>query len=594
MQVGDRLTGARLERSMLAANTLTLDLFDGDRNVLRSGVLGLRTMSRLAVVELDGLRYSVAGVSRSGDTLTLTCEDAVVVRLKRHGKTRPLRASRNTITRVGFVAQMFRAAGVPVLVLDEGVRQPIAGAATLRRELEKARREASSSETGRTSSRGETASGLTIKGRPADSEQRRVMAAGLAEAAELRASELATLTLLDALIQESTARNLPGGDLDSAGALQVRASTGRSENVDPRNVRAVCRLFLTRGARGRRRGAITVARENPTWTPGQIIREIWNPGTPTRDYDQHTDEARAWLEARGTVGDTTGGSGNARVRQYAFERRKGESSWAAGRRLLDEVAWRMFVREGVVVLASDVALMRARPSLVLDDTVDHWDPDFEWHRALRVSEMTGQIAAGRYQADPGEVVEVRDLPQIEARWLIGSATVDLLNPDAPVDLALRRPQDPRKEPASEVVTSSSGDAASGGLRARIVAEAEKTLTTRTGFRRYSQAGALSENPTPAAPARTDCSQWVRAVYLRAGAPDPGTNTWEQARKGKRTSRPKPGDLMMSANTGHVELYVGPDGKTIGHGTPPIDEANVSAWPGHYFVTFDVLDEGDPS
>jgi cell wall-associated NlpC family hydrolase len=119
------------------------------------------------------------------------------------------------------------------------------------------------------------------------------------------------------------------------------------------------------------------------------------------------------------------------------------------------------------------------------------------------------------------------------------------------------------------------------------------MTSKSGFSRYDQNGRLTDDPTPPLGCRTDCSQWIRAVYLQAGAHDPGLNTWEQAAKGTRTNRPRPGDLMLVADKEHVELYVG-EGKTIGHGSPPIDEGPpLSYWNsrgGHFFVTFDWLDD----
>jgi len=79
------------------------------------------------------------------------------------------------------------------------------------------------------------------------------------------------------------------------------------------------------------------------------------------------------------------------------------------------------------------------------------------------------------------------------------------------------------------------------------------------------------------------------VYLRAGAKDPGTWTGDMIGKGKRTSSPKPGDLLVGPQ--HVELFVGGD-KTYGHGSPPIDEGSVAYHRGRglFFVTYDFLDD----
>ncbi len=230
--------------------------------------------------------------------------------------------------------------------------------------------------------------------------------------------------------------------------------------------------------------------------------------------------------------------------------------------------------------------------------------DFRVSPAGTVGTATVAVRADRRRVRAGWPVRLPDLAefalldedvdrQARDRMLVsrvrGSFYSDLL------EVELRTPTRAKLEPASEVVqrpqaaggagsvsVSVSGAQGASGLRARIIQVAESTLTSRTGFRRYSQPGASNlTDPTPAT-GRSDCSQWIAAVFHRAGAPFPGANTWEQARKGRRTSRPKPGDLMLSASVGHVELYVG-GGRTIGHGDHPIDYATVAAWPGHFFV-----------
>lgn len=142
--------------------------------------------------------------------------------------------------------------------------------------------------------------------------------------------------------------------------------------------------------------------------------------------------------------------------------------------------------------------------------------------------------------------------------------------------------------------STPGLAAAGGARERVVAVAESTLTSRTGFKRYSQVGKLTDDPTPPAPARTDCSQWLRACFLQAGLPDIGTYTVAQMAKSKRTNNPQPGDILIG--TGHVELYVG-NGKTIGHGSPPIDYGEADYYVEHmglHYRTFGFFGTADPN
>lgn len=120
------------------------------------------------------------------------------------------------------------------------------------------------------------------------------------------------------------------------------------------------------------------------------------------------------------------------------------------------------------------------------------------------------------------------------------------------------------------------------LRRNIVRWAKSSLSSRTGYYRYSQGGSFSFDPTPHG--RSDCSQWTAAIYKHATGRFIGGNTWAQIANGRPTRHPKPGDLMFSRNFGHVELYIG-GGRTIGHGSAPIDYAHVGAWPGHFYRTF---------
>lgn len=80
--------------------------------------------------------------------------------------------------------------------------------------------------------------------------------------------------------------------------------------------------------------------------------------------------------------------------------------------------------------------------------------------------------------------------------------------------------------------------------------------------------------------RSDCSSWATSVYNSAGLPDPngenfgGGYTGTLGDHGREVSRAslKPGDLVLYGPKPHhhVEMYVGPGEKTIGHGSSPVD------------------------
>jgi cell wall-associated NlpC family hydrolase len=78
--------------------------------------------------------------------------------------------------------------------------------------------------------------------------------------------------------------------------------------------------------------------------------------------------------------------------------------------------------------------------------------------------------------------------------------------------------------------------------------------------------------------RSDCSSWVTSVYKSCDLPDPnGTDygwgyTGTLVQHGTQISKPEAGcAVIYGSGTGHhVEMYVGPGNKTIGHGSAPVD------------------------
>lgn len=140
-------------------------------------------------------------------------------------------------------------------------------------------------------------------------------------------------------------------------------------------------------------------------------------------------------------------------------------------------------------------------------------------------------------------------------------------------------------------------------RRKIVALAEEAAANyRKNPRAYHYlAGGVANTvflkPTPRG-WRSDCSQFVAAIYRAAGLPspaDPLDHKWAstysivKSPRAKVISRAqrKPGDLGMYGSREapyHVELWCGD--KFIGHGSQPID-SNTPGQP-DYYITFDFL------
>lgn len=94
------------------ASTLELTCADHTRKLLTSPVVDERSWA--AVGEVN---FELVAVSKSGDSVRLTFEDAIVAALRRRDK--PLSAPAGTTTRARFVARLAREARVPYLVDPE-------------------------------------------------------------------------------------------------------------------------------------------------------------------------------------------------------------------------------------------------------------------------------------------------------------------------------------------------------------------------------------------------------------------------------------------------------------------------------------------
>jgi hypothetical protein len=596
-RIEDRLLSAKLVRTMDGASSLVLAVSDPGWELLRSGVLTQPGQKRDKLTQaswsrfgrarlvLDGARFRLAGAEgdqdEDGQQLTLTFEDEVWSLLRQHkGPMKAARANQNGnggVTRAQFIARMVREVHPrPAYVIPElSDAQPIKGNMPEQRRKRREKGFAPGSK-------------LTIKGVRADSDQKRILEKALTVADRERAGERATLAVIVAMIQESTVRNLDHGDRDSLGVLQVRVSTSGSAEKS-RDIEWCVERFLNTGFWGKG-GAIDIAADNPSWLPGEIAQQTQGSGHPAA-YAPWETEAEEILAA-------WGGAGRVRIRSKKFEfRRLGgrrgeedETSTECIRRLADDVRWRAWADENIFHLVTDPWLFQNRPvTTIRPDTPGLAGFRFTADVGIPVAEIGLKARTGRWDGAPGDCVMLDEFGGLDGRWLTWELEHDLLTEDT--GITLRRPKPPLPEPAPDrekITLSETARVERGSPRERVVQLAKRSLTTNSGFNRYSQLGAFTDDPTPATPARTDCSQWVHAIYVKAGLPTPGANTWEQEAKSKRTNDPLPGDLLLM--DGHVELYIG-DGKCIGHGSPPIDYSDVSDWKSRspHFGTFDFLD-----
>lgn len=443
VDVRGAVTGSGLSRSIVDAPAIELTIGDEDRELLRSPLL-----QGAIELQFGGLPWRVVHVGKTGDNLNLTLvERAAALLMADRG---PSKASRADMTRAQFLlSRVKRVRRYPIGFYSPelGRKQPLAG-------LKKTDRDALR----KPGINRSTQRGLTIKGAKASAEQLRNVETCISVGEELKASPRAILAGLVAGIVESLFKNLSGGDRDSAGVIQVRVGLHGADVA--KSVEKSYRQFYSSGFTGRG-GAIELARKNPGWTPGQIAQAVQGSAFPDR-YDQYRAEADKLLEAYGgTSGPTDGGF----FERYEFmvgepDGPKGESTWEAGQRLSDEVAWRFFLVAGTVFYISEADLFKGRPrALLTEDTPGVESIDFDAESNPRfASTAQVKVLADTWAAPPGSVILLEGMGPADGRWLVeeinredlfaDETTIELIKPAR--ELPEPRPQvRSRAEPEDE-------------------------------------------------------------------------------------------------------------------------------------------------
>lgn len=134
------------------------------------------------------------------------------------------------------------------------------------------------------------------------------------------------------------------------------------------------------------------------------------------------------------------------------------------------------------------------------------------------------------------------------------------------------------------VTIKGNEAKGGTPKERLKAVALKSASECAAGRRpnfYSQVGLWDVGHCITGERygeRSDCSSWFTSVYKSAGLKDPngqgysGGYTGTLVANGKQIPQPEIGcAVIYGAGTGHhVEMWIGPGNRTIGHGSAPVD------------------------
>ena len=393
---------------------------------------------------------------------------------------------------------------------------------------------------------------------------------------ELRAPFLIRAGLIACMTQESVVTHLP---LDNAGSVGVLQAMPRYFGSKAYSDEWQIRHILTRGFTGSGGyEGVLKSYDRGRWGRN-VIRTFLhhlNPGAIDgggleHNYRQWWDEARRtahlWTDGgAGTTDESSDGSSASRstqaVQRYAFRRGQSgarEDSWAAMRRLADEVEWALWVDGDTVHYAPEDWLIRQPAKWTIADggagietigyTIDHG-------RAR--DELRAVVHAGRWQAAIGDAAVVDGEGPADGKWLIAGIRRGFYDTDA--ELTLRRPTRALPEPAAEPATTTP-DTGSGagttatGLRARIVeiAQAEVGHTSSQARSRYGY------GPT------NWCAAFSSWCWRKAGVSIPlwlaAVAAWDNAPASRRHYRPLPGDTIHYGRL-HVGIVVKTEGDQV--------------------------------
>lgn len=455
--IADAIVAGELERTIEGASTLTIDVHDPHRLLIRSP-----NLSRAIDLQYADVWFRLVKIAKAGDTVSLTFEDRDVAYLRTHRKSR--KVSRNTMTRAQFVRSLVREVRehkIKFFSPEVNERQPIGktkSEATPTKRTEKDRTE--------NRAQGISADAVCkVQGQRWVSKQRANAERVLDVANTLGAGPKATKALVLACITESGMFNLTWGDRDSQGILQVRVSTSGSA-ARSRDIEWCCRVFLTKGFWGKG-GAIDIAASRSSLTAGEVAQQVQGSAFGSR-YDYYDAEADAIIEAYGGASGTdTGGTTTTETtvrKKYEFARGlpgQPEDSWTAIQRLATEVRWRAFMDAGTLYFVSEERLLKARARYVISEDDDGINSiDFDIDQGKVSGEVRVSLRTELYDVPVGSVLAIREMGICNGRWLVATVRQSLFENDVELVLKALTPKLP--EPAAETKTTTSTSGGGGG------------------------------------------------------------------------------------------------------------------------------------
>jgi hypothetical protein len=423
-RVGGALMDGTLTRKMSGASELKLEINDQGAKLLNSSLL-----EHKYTLKLDGLGFVYVGYERPSleDPLTLTHEAQVVHRLRQlHG---PHKAYRDEMTRAEFARARVMELNPPrprFICPELHVVQKVKSAREGRKAAEDAKQ---------TRSKGIGEVKLKVKGDDASSAQIAIGDRALRVAESEGADTRVMLSLMLALIVES------GLGAFSPNYLGLESFIP----IDPHNLEGSVRGYL-RGYDSSKEGAIEYFKKHPGAKAYEITQATQASGAGKAsngadNYGPWTDEAAEWVDAYG------GGAEITENLRYPFAEPEDENHWKCISRLGGDVNWRVFESAGWVYFIAEPTLFKSHTRLLISDsTPGVLDTSIKGDEGKSHEEVTVEANAKAWSAPPGSCVQLRRHGPANGAYLVDRIESPLAKRDAIVQITLKRPSKPRKEP----------------------------------------------------------------------------------------------------------------------------------------------------
>jgi hypothetical protein len=441
--IGPRITRADISQTMDEPLTIQLDVWDHDRSLLRSGLLDVKLR-----IALDRHAFAMTRVAKNGDLLSLEFEDANVNALRAFSTT--LKAQRGSTTRIDFVKQLLQEKGAPKLrwYIDAGAPGQIT--------VEKNPLAMNGNQERKPGPLSKT----TVKGQQASTEQLDNIKVVLGHLFSRGATKDELIMTSMCCTAESSWTNLTGGDRDSVGLFQQRASQGWK---GLRDRTAAADEFFDR----LRKNEANIA--GSPISKQLLVQSVQRSGTADgsnygRWQEESTKTVGAWDRA-------FGGSQSA-VATSLYEFRRGgfdgspETTWECTGRLADEVHYRRFIVEGIFYFLPDELLVGTGARLVLqEESKGMLTPiDFDMDEGVDPQTANFSIHTEEWYAPVGTCIEITETGPANGIWLVNKVGGSLLQPFYQ-DIELVRPRavltEPPDDQTLDLSTNSQADTASG-------------------------------------------------------------------------------------------------------------------------------------